>query len=82
MSIRTTITLDDDVFERLKRVSSEKGESFREVVNETLRLGLLRLEQPNPEPPPAIRPRSMGVATIPTTKLGEALEYLEGPFHR
>ncbi|MDR3700841.1 MAG: ribbon-helix-helix domain-containing protein [Candidatus Sulfopaludibacter sp.] len=41
MSIRTTITLDDDVVERVKAESRTRGASFRETLNDLLRLALL-----------------------------------------
>ena len=41
MSIRTTVTLDDDVVERIKRESRTRGLSFRETLNELLRLALV-----------------------------------------
>jgi hypothetical protein len=44
MSIRTTVTLDDDVVERLNRESRSRGASFRDTLNDLLRSALLRLE--------------------------------------
>ena len=38
--MRTTITLDDDVAARLERLQRERGITFREAVNTTLRAGL------------------------------------------
>ena len=38
--MRTTLTLDEDVAAALYRLSRERGVSFREVVNSTLRAGL------------------------------------------
>jgi len=38
--MRTTVTLDPDVAELLKRLMEERHISFKEAVNETLRLGL------------------------------------------
>lgn len=40
MSIRTTVTLDEDVLERVKAESRARGLSFRETFNQLLRLGL------------------------------------------
>ena len=40
--MRTTVTLDDDVAARLERIQRERGRSFKEVVNTTLRAGLER----------------------------------------
>jgi len=38
--MRTTLTLDDDVARQLHEIARRKGESFKEVVNSTLRRGL------------------------------------------
>ncbi len=38
--MRTTLTLDPDVAEQLKRAVSERNKSLKEVVNEALRVGL------------------------------------------
>jgi hypothetical protein len=47
MSIRTTIALDDDVLDRVKAESRSRGSSFRETLNDLLRLALLaRSNQP------------------------------------
>lgn len=43
--MRTTLTLDDDVARELQERARRSGESFKEVVNETLRRGL-RGEKP------------------------------------
>jgi hypothetical protein len=40
MPMRTTLTLDPDLAERLKALARERGVSFREVLNATLRAGL------------------------------------------
>ena len=39
--MRTTLTINDDILDQLKaEAAKEKGKPFKEVVNETLRLGL------------------------------------------
>jgi hypothetical protein len=38
--MRTTIALDDDIAEKLQDIAHKRRESFRQVVNETLRRGL------------------------------------------
>jgi hypothetical protein len=42
MSTRTTITLDQDVIERVKLESRLRGESFRDTLNGLLRTALLK----------------------------------------
>lgn len=40
--MRTTLTIDDDIAVKIKKQKNNgKGQSFKEVVNETLRNGLL-----------------------------------------
>lgn len=38
--MRTTVTLDDDVAARLKREARERGVSFKEALNTSVRRGL------------------------------------------
>ena len=38
--MRTTLTLDDDLVEKLRELSRKRRIAFREVVNDTLRRGL------------------------------------------
>ena len=40
--MRTTLTLDSDVAERLRREQQERGCTFKEAVNDALRRGLSR----------------------------------------
>jgi hypothetical protein len=40
--VRTTLTLDSDVAEKLKAESRRSGQSFKATVNEALRRGLAR----------------------------------------
>jgi hypothetical protein len=44
MSIRTTVTLDEDVSDRVKRESRARGASFRETLNDLLRAALVQLD--------------------------------------
>jgi hypothetical protein len=45
--MRTTLTIDDDVAAKLKRLA--KGGRFKEVTNRALRLGLQALERGEPD---------------------------------
>jgi hypothetical protein len=42
--MRTTITLDDDLAIRLERYRQGAGESFKQALNQALRVGLGQLE--------------------------------------
>ncbi|MDZ7789867.1 MAG: type II toxin-antitoxin system VapB family antitoxin [Xanthomonadales bacterium] len=46
--MRTTLTLDDSLIAELKQRAHDSGRPFKEVVNETLRAGLERVETPPP----------------------------------
>lgn len=47
--MRTTLTIDDDVATKLKKLS--QGRHFKSVANQALRLGLQAMEQEPPDPP-------------------------------
>jgi hypothetical protein len=55
--MRTTLTLDPDVAEKLKEEARRQGVSFKEVVNSNLRRGLSTGDAP--ASPYKLRPRSM-----------------------
>jgi len=38
--MRTTLTLDDDVVDELRRLAEHSGRGFKDIVNDTLRRGL------------------------------------------
>jgi plasmid stability protein len=83
MSIRTTITLDDDVAERVKQQSRSHGKSFRETLNELLRAGLLAAETQPKRTKFRVKPFHSGYKPSLNLDCTEALlEYLEGPEHR
>lgn len=56
--MRTTVTLDDDVADALKRQARERGTSFKEVLNDTVRQGLARSHA---VPPYRVPSRRMGL---------------------
>jgi hypothetical protein len=81
MSVRTTITLDDDVIERVKRESRARGASFRDTLNDLLREGLVAGSQARRTL--NIQPLHMGCRPGLNCDDVEALiEYGEGPEHR
>ena len=47
--MRTTMTIEIELADRLNQIAAERHQSFKEVVNSTIRLGLARLA---PTPPP------------------------------
>lgn len=83
MGVRTTITLDEDVLERVKRESQNRGRTFRETLNELVRLGLASSAAKPRRTPLRIRATDMGVRPgLNYDCIGSLLEYAEGPEHR
>ena len=82
--MRTTLTLDDDVAAKLKAETKETGKSFKEVVNEYLRLGLFAKKPAPPRVRFRVETRDLGAlrAGLNLDNVGELLEQLEGPTHR
>lgn len=46
--MRTTVTLDEDVAQQIRRRMRERGAGFKEILNELLRRGLQAPEGPAP----------------------------------
>jgi hypothetical protein len=77
--MRTTLSLDDDVARLLNKEVRRSGDSFKQVVNRFLRLGLMASKQPVRKPF-RVKPWNLGLP--PFEKVEELLEYLEGLDHR
>jgi hypothetical protein len=83
MSIRTTVTLDEDVVERVKFESRSRGVSFRETLNDLLRMALLQQESKPRRRKFKIHPVHMGYrAGLNYDNVESLLEYGEGERHR
>jgi len=82
--MRTTLTLDDDVAAKLKAETRRSGKSFKDVVNEYLRLGLYAKKTPPPGKPFRVEARDLGLLRpgLSLDNIGDLLEQLEGPVHR
>jgi hypothetical protein len=82
MSVRTTVTLDDDVMDRVKRESRSRGASFRDTLNDLLRTALNVEKQPRRRTL-KINPVHMGYRTgLNYDDIESLLEYGEGEQHR
>jgi hypothetical protein len=82
--MRTTLTLDDDVWALLERVRERQGVTRKQLVNEALRRGLERLDSP-----PAkrkryrTRPVALGRCLLGSLDdVAEALAVAEGERYR
>ncbi|HEX4809043.1 MAG TPA: CopG family transcriptional regulator [Bryobacteraceae bacterium] len=83
MSIRTTVRLNDDVLERLKRESRLRGASFGDTLNDLLRAALLNVHtRPRPRSL-IIKPTHMGYREgLNYDDVESLLEVSEGERHQ
>ena len=83
MSIRTTLTLDDDVSERARQFSKTHGIAFKEAVNQLVRAGLEAETKPKSIGTLRIKPHHMGVRKgLNYDNTGALLELGEGARQR
>ncbi len=59
--MRTTITLDEDVIDRARALKDRLHISFQAVINQALRLGLEKVEQPTKRRRYRTKPHAMGL---------------------
>jgi hypothetical protein len=80
MSIRTTVTLDEDIVDRIKQRSRERGDSLKETLNNLLRFALSNGTPGATRKPFKVRPfHNMGaVPGLNFDKISELLDYAEG----
>jgi hypothetical protein len=77
-SMRTTLTIDDDLAGLLKRRARELGVPFKDVVNRTLRTGLGEQAKPRRHTAPKTIPHAFGFRPgIDLDKLGQLADELE-----
>jgi hypothetical protein len=86
MSIRTTVTLDEDVLESARSFSRQHGIAFRQALNELVRRGILfekEAETAQAAQPFRVEPQHMGFrAGLNYDDVSELIEHLEGPSHQ
>ena len=76
--MRTTLTLDDDVAAKLRTEVRRSGRPFKQVVNQTLRLGLNSRNQYKSLPPFKVRPYDLGLRPgFSYDNIGELLDRLD-----
>ena len=86
--MRTTITLDDDVAKTIRdEMSTEDGKSFKETVNELIRLGRFHKQEQSAakavRKPFKVRSKNMGLYPhLNYDDINSLLEEIEGPLHR
>ncbi len=77
-SVRTTLTLADDVAAAVEKLRRERSIGTSEAVNELVRAGLTKRESSRPF---RQKTHDLGVG-IDVTNIGDALETLDGPAAR
>ncbi len=83
MSIRTTLSLDDDVVARVKRESLSRSASFRHTLNDLLRAAVLGIDYKPRRRELTIQPTHMGYKPeLNYDNIETLLEYGEGDRHR
>jgi hypothetical protein len=71
LSMRTTLHIDDDILQELKREATRARAPLRDTVNRVLRLGLERLRPASAVP---YRCRTFAMGFPPSSNLDKALE--------
>lgn len=76
--MRTTLTIEDGLDRKLRRLAARRGESYKETVNEALREGLLVLERPLKRRPFETAARSLGLLPgVDYDKVGQLADEVE-----
>jgi len=78
--MRTTLTIDEDVAIELERLRKARDVSYKELVNETLRLGLKQMKAPGkPRKPFRTRVVDLGEPRLKNLdNIAEVLAFAEG----
>lgn len=83
--MRTTVTLDDDLAIRLDHLQEQRRASFKEVLNEAVRIGLAAMETGTRRKSgvQVTRPLPLGRRLVPSLdNVAEAVAIGEGETHR
>ena len=81
--MRTTLTLDDDVYKKLEAERHRTGRSFKEVVNERLRLALIASRKEAPRREFRVDAKDMGLRPgVDLSNIEQLLDQLDGPVRR
>jgi len=82
MSVRTTVTLDEDVAAKLRDEARRRGKPFKQALNEALRRGLL--ERGSSPRPFRVRARGLGRLRpgVSLDDIADLLDQIEGERRR
>ena len=77
--MRTSLIIDDDIFEGARAIATKLGTPFKTVVNEALRVGLDQVEQPAKSQRYKTEPHAMGlISGRNLDNIQELLAQIEG----
>lgn len=77
--MRTTLNIDDDILERARKLAAKSRIPFKQVINETLRVGMDLAEKPLKHKRYKTKPIDMGLrAGRNLDNIGELLAQVEG----
>lgn len=83
MSVRTTLTLDEDVAAKVNAEARRSGRAVRAVVNEALRAGLEAAGRSRARPAFKVRATAMGLRSgVSIDSISALIDEIEGPSHR
>ena len=60
LNMRTTLTIDDDLFRELREKAHKTGAPFKEVVDKAIRVGLEHIDKPKQMKPYKCKTYSLG----------------------
>jgi hypothetical protein len=81
--VRTTLTLDEDVYRKLESETRSTGRSFREVVNEHLRRSLAAGQKRTRRQPFRVEARNLDLwPGIDVSNIEQLLDQLDGAARR
>lgn len=77
--MRTTLTLDEDLFEMVKNLAKRLGKPFKSTLNETLRAGVRAVSKTNESKTYRTKGHAMGLkAGFNLDNIQEVLSQIEG----
>lgn len=81
--MRTTLSLDDDIAAKLATASRKSGKSFKAVVNDALRRGLLGAQTAHKPKPFVVEPQKMGALKpgLSLDKISSLIDEADGAWH-
>ena len=76
--VRTTLDINDATLRALRAQAEASGRPFKEVVEESLKLGLAVLSRPKPKKPFRLKPHDLGLKSgFHGTSLNQMYDQLE-----